>query len=174
MTRLTNQLRKLKTCVVGKAMGRLRERLLRTPVILGDPTRVHVDPTAECQDAILNARSGSIDIGARTFFGHGVMVLTGTHRIDVDPSERQKAVPPDGHDIHIGSDVWIGSGAILIGPLIIENGAVIGAGAVVRRNVAANTTVAGVPATPTKRKGDDRLSRSPTKSEPMGRSSGRC
>lgn len=43
-------------------------------------------------------------------------------------------------------DVWIGLGAILIGPVRIGRGAVVGAGAVVTRDVPPYTIVAGVPA----------------------------
>lgn len=148
MSRFSTELRRAKSRLSNSVMGRLRERLLRTVVVLGDPSRVHVDPTAVCQDALFNARSGPISVGAGTFFGHGVMVLTGTHQLDGDPSERQAAIPSDGHGIHIGKNVWVGSGAILIGPLCIADGAVIGAGAVVRDDVPAYTTVAGVPARP--------------------------
>ena len=46
----------------------------------------------------------------------------------------------------IGHDVWIGSGAQLIGGVTIGNGAVIAAGAVVTKNVAPYAVVAGNPA----------------------------
>jgi acetyltransferase-like isoleucine patch superfamily enzyme len=46
----------------------------------------------------------------------------------------------------IGSDVWIGFGAIIKDGIIIENGAIIGAGAVVTKDVSSYSVVAGVPA----------------------------
>ncbi len=46
----------------------------------------------------------------------------------------------------IGNDVWIGTGALLIGGVTIGDGAVIGAGAVVTKDVAPYTIVAGNPA----------------------------
>jgi serine O-acetyltransferase len=48
----------------------------------------------------------------------------------------------------IGSDVSIGTGAKVIGPVRIGDGARIGANAVVVSDVAAGTTVTGVPARP--------------------------
>ncbi len=46
----------------------------------------------------------------------------------------------------IGNDVTIGAGARVLGPVVIEDGAVIGANAVVLDDVPARATVVGVPA----------------------------
>ncbi len=46
----------------------------------------------------------------------------------------------------VGGDVWIGSGAIILGGVRIGDGAVIGAGAVVTHDVEPFSVVAGVPA----------------------------
>jgi maltose O-acetyltransferase len=48
--------------------------------------------------------------------------------------------------VTIGSDVWIGGGAIILPGVTIGDGAVIGAGSVVTRDVTAGATVAGNPA----------------------------
>jgi serine O-acetyltransferase len=48
----------------------------------------------------------------------------------------------------IESDVQIGTGAKVIGPITIGKGAIVGANAVVIKNVADLQTVAGIPATP--------------------------
>ena len=50
--------------------------------------------------------------------------------------------------MRIGSDVWIGGGAIILPGITIGDGAVIGAGSVVTRDIAAGQTVAGNPARP--------------------------
>lgn len=47
----------------------------------------------------------------------------------------------------IGSDVWIGYGAIIIGGIKIGNGAIVAAGSVVTKNVDPYTVVGGNPAT---------------------------
>lgn len=55
----------------------------------------------------------------------------------------------DGHNkhkTHIGRDVFIGSGTMLVAPLSIGAGAQTGAGSVVTRNVAPDELVYGVPA----------------------------
>lgn len=132
-----------------KMLGRLRHRLLRTIVVDGDTRRLEVDSTASCQDAIFNTRSGMIRVGSNSFFGHGVMILTGTHDLDLtDQAARKTSVPKSGRDIYIGMNVWIGSGAIVIGPCTIGDGAVVAAGAVVRGDVASGDFVGGVPARP--------------------------
>ena len=46
----------------------------------------------------------------------------------------------------IGNDVWIGSGAQLIGDICVGNGAIVAAGAVVTKDVAPYSIVAGNPA----------------------------
>ncbi len=46
----------------------------------------------------------------------------------------------------LGERCWIGMGACVIGPTEVGKRAIVGAGAVVRRNVDADTVVAGVPA----------------------------
>jgi phosphonate metabolism protein (transferase hexapeptide repeat family) len=58
------------------------------------------------------------------------------------------------HRVVIGSDVWIGHGAILMPGVEIGTGAVVGAGAVVTRDVGAYTIVAGIPARPLRRRFD--------------------
>ena len=51
-----------------------------------------------------------------------------------------------GRPVTIGSDVWIGGGAILVPGVTIGDGAVIGAGSVVTRDVPAGATAVGNPA----------------------------
>lgn len=48
--------------------------------------------------------------------------------------------------VHIGNDVWIGDGALVLSGVTIEDGAVIGARAVVTKDVGAYSIVAGNPA----------------------------
>lgn len=54
--------------------------------------------------------------------------------------------------VHIGHDVWIGHGAIILPGRNVGTGAVIAAGAIVTKDVPAYTIVAGNPARPIKRR----------------------
>jgi acetyltransferase-like isoleucine patch superfamily enzyme len=60
-----------------------------------------------------------------------------------------------GVPMTIGSDVWVGSNALILGGIDIGHGAVIGAGAVVTKDVAPYTVVVGNPATVRRRRFDD-------------------
>ena len=51
-----------------------------------------------------------------------------------------------GREIHIGANVWIGGGAIILPGVTIGDDAVVGAGAVVTRDVPAGATAVGNPA----------------------------
>ena len=48
--------------------------------------------------------------------------------------------------VKIGSNVWIGGGAILLPGIVVGDDAIIGSGAVVTRDVAPGATVMGNPA----------------------------
>jgi acetyltransferase-like isoleucine patch superfamily enzyme len=56
--------------------------------------------------------------------------------------------------VHIGDDVWIGYGAVVLSGLRIGRGAVVAAGAVVTSHVAPYAVVAGNPARPVGRRFD--------------------
>lgn len=101
------------------------------------------------QSVRFNTRSGAITVGAGTVFGEDVHVLTGKH-FSIAEAEATGLplhhVPSHGRGIAIGRGCYIGSGAIVIGPVRVGDYAVIGAGAVVTHNVPDRTFVAGVPA----------------------------
>lgn len=123
-----------------------RAAALTEPLVFGPPERIHVASTARINDALLNTTSGEITIAPDAFFGHRVALLTGTHDIAQHGLDRQRAIPDHGRDVHIGEGVWVGTGAIVLGPCRIGAHSVVAAGAVVTRDVEPETVVAGVPA----------------------------
>lgn len=93
-------------------------------------------------------------------------LLGGNHRSDwvsTYPFRAAWGMPgalADGHprreqDIVLGSDVWIGTKALILAGVRIGDGAVVGAGAVVARDVRPYAVVVGSPAREIRRRFDD-------------------
>jgi hypothetical protein len=64
------------------------------------------------------------------------------------PGVEESGQPWTKGDVRIGSDVWIGRGAKILGGVEIGHGAVIAAWSIVTSDVPPYTVVAGVPARP--------------------------
>ena len=84
-----------------------------------------------------------VAIGEGTQIGPAVQIYTADH--PRDPGARRDGLE-FGRPVHIGRNVWIGGGAIILPGVTIGDDAVIGAGSVVTRVVAEGATVAGNPA----------------------------
>lgn len=85
----------------------------------------------------------AVTIGDRTQIGPAVQIYAADHPRD---AATRRAGLEFGRPVVIGSDVWIGGGAIILPGVTIGDGAVIGAGSVVTRDVAAGATAVGNPA----------------------------
>lgn len=84
----------------------------------------------------------SVTIGSHVLFGPGVQIYTATHPMDA--AERRTGLE-SGRPVVIGSDVWIGGGAIVCPGVTIGDKSVIGAGSVVTRDIPAGVFAAGNP-----------------------------
>lgn len=82
-----------------------------------------------------------VRIGDFTLFGPSVQIYTATHPLNAELRRKQEFAKP----IEIGSDVWVGGGAILCPGVRIGSKSVIGAGSVVTRDVPAGVFAAGNP-----------------------------
>ena len=71
---------------------------------------------------------GEVFIGDRVMIGPNVTIATAAHPID--PSLRARALQYN-LPVHIGSDVWIGAGAIVLPGVTIGDGSVIGADSII-------------------------------------------
>ena len=85
----------------------------------------------------------AITIGDRTQIGPGVQILAADHPRD---AKVRASGLEFGRPIHIGHNVWIGGGAIILPGVSIGDDALIGAGSVVTRDVPAGATAFGNPA----------------------------
>lgn len=82
-----------------------------------------------------------VRIGEFTLFGPAVQLYTATHPLNAAERRRAEFAKP----IAIGSDCWIGGGAIILPGVKIGDKSVIGAGSVVTRDVPAGVVAAGNP-----------------------------
>jgi maltose O-acetyltransferase len=82
-----------------------------------------------------------VRIGDFTLFGPAVHIYTPLHPFDAERRRREEY----GKPIDIGSDVWVGGGAIILAGVSIGSRAVIGAGSVVTRDVPDAVFAAGNP-----------------------------
>ena len=83
-----------------------------------------------------------VTIGSDVMFGPAVQVYTATHPMDF---QTRRAGLEAGKPVTIGSDVWVGGGAIILPGVRIGSRTVIGAGSVVTRDVPDDVFAAGNP-----------------------------
>ena len=82
-----------------------------------------------------------VKVGDFTLFGPAVQIYTATHPMNAELRRKQEFAKP----IEIGSDVWVGGGAIICPGVKIGSKTVIGAGSVVTRDVPSGVVAAGNP-----------------------------
>ncbi|MFG0288101.1 MAG: DapH/DapD/GlmU-related protein, partial [Rhodopirellula sp. JB044] len=85
----------------------------------------------------------AVTIGDLTQIGPGVQILTPDH--PRDPGQRRAGLE-FGRPVRIGSNVWIGGGALILPGVTVGDDAIVGAGAVVTRDVPPGAVMVGVPA----------------------------
>jgi maltose O-acetyltransferase len=82
-----------------------------------------------------------VRVGDFTLFGPAVQIYTPLHPMDAELRRREEY----GKPVEIGSDVWVGGGAIILPGVRVGSRAVIGAGSVVTRDVPDGVFAAGNP-----------------------------
>ena len=118
--------------------GRLR---LSGPMVSGPVSRISVSPTAGLANVLINTIGGFVEIGDYVFFGHDVLLLTGTHDFRETGPRRQYNRQTTDRNIVIERGAWIASRALIIGPCRIGSNAVVGSGCVIDFDVPADTVV---------------------------------
>jgi len=82
-----------------------------------------------------------VRIGSFTLFGPAVQILTPLHPFNAELRRREEL----GKPIEIGSDVWVGGGALILPGVRVGSRTVIGAGSVVTRDIPDGVFAAGNP-----------------------------
>ncbi len=85
---------------------------------------------------------GKIFIGDNVLIAPNVTLTTAGH--PVRPEMRKKALQFNA-DIHIGNNVWIGTGAVVLPGVTIGDNTVIGAGSIVTKDIPENSVAFGNP-----------------------------
>jgi maltose O-acetyltransferase len=83
-----------------------------------------------------------VRIGSNVLFGPSVQIYTATHPIR---AHERRSWLEMARPVEIGSDVWVGGGAIICPGVKIGDRTVIGAGSVVTRDMPADVVAAGNP-----------------------------
>lgn len=89
---------------------------------------------------------GRIEIGDDTLIGAGCVFVDHDHGRQA--GSRFNEQPNEIREIHIGKNVWLGAGCIVLKGVRIGEGATIGAGSVVTKSVPAKEAWGGAPARP--------------------------
>lgn len=85
---------------------------------------------------------GEIFVGDKVMFGPNVTIATANHPID--PSLREEAKQYN-KPVHIGENVWVGAGTVIVPGVTIGKNSVIGAGSVVVKDIPENVVAVGNP-----------------------------
>ena len=120
---------------------RLRMKLTGHATLYGPRSRLHVSDTAHLSNLLVNTNCGSVDIGDHVFFGHDVLLLTGTHDFRKTGPSRLPPRATVDRSIVVEPGAWIASGAIIIGPCRIGANAVIGCGCIIDFDVPADMII---------------------------------
>jgi maltose O-acetyltransferase len=83
-----------------------------------------------------------VQIGSNVLFGPSVQIYTATHPLS---AQERRTWLEAARPVEIGSDVWIGGGAIICPGVKIGDRTVIGAGSVVTRDIPADVVAVGNP-----------------------------
>ena len=85
---------------------------------------------------------GHIYVGNRVLFGPNVVVATANHPLNAKLRRQEMQY---NLDVHIGENVWIGAGSIILPGVSIGKNTVIGAGSVVTRDLPEGVLAVGNP-----------------------------
>ncbi|AXC11079.1 Maltose O-acetyltransferase [Acidisarcina polymorpha] len=135
----------------GARLGLLKELLgsvgdgvtIRPPFLCDYGYNIHIGRDSFVNFGCVFLDVVSIVLGENCQVGPGVHLYTADHPRD---AQLRRQGYESGAPIHIGKNVWLGGGAIVVPGVNIGDDAIVGAGSVVTRDVPPGATVAGNPA----------------------------
>jgi len=119
------------------------DTFLRPPVYVDYGSHLHLGDRVFANFGLVALDVAPVTIGDDVQIGPNVQLLTPTHPLD--PEER-RAKWEGSRPIRIGSNVWIGAGAMVLAGVTIGDDTVVGAGAVVTRDLPPRVLAVGNPA----------------------------
>jgi maltose O-acetyltransferase len=130
--------------MLGERLGAVGERaMLRPPFYCDYGFNIRVGSGVFLNYNCVILDTAPVTIGDDTRIGPAVQIYTADH--PRDPAVRRSGLER-GLPVTIGSNVWIGGGAIILPGVTIGDDAIVGAGSVVTRDVPRGATVVGNPA----------------------------
>ena len=137
---------RLRNLVYRKLLKRIGEDTkVYEGVILVRPERIVIGSYCTINQYCYIHGKGGVEIGDYVRIAPYVGIFSFNH-IYEDPTRPIALQGSRRRKVTIGTDVWIGSGTIVLSGVTIGNGSVIGAGSVVADDVSPYSVVAGVPA----------------------------
>ena len=109
-------------------------------------TGIEIHPGAKIGTNLFIDHGMGVVIGETSEIGNNVTIYHAVTLGGISPSINSESQRDEKRHPSIGNDVVIGSGAQIIGPVKVGNGARIAANAVVVNDVPENSTMVGVPA----------------------------
>ena len=112
-------------------------------VTINNPHNINIGNRVSIHEYSYFEGFGKIEIGDCVSISNAVSIISTEHRFNMDCFKDSGSTYKK---VKIGSNVWIGSRAIILGGVTIGNNVIVGAGSVVTKDVVSNIVVAGVPA----------------------------
>ena len=134
----------LRTLLLRELMGAIGDRSMIQPIFMCDyGYNIRLGRNVFINYHCVFLDCARIDIGDDVQIGPAVQLYTAQH--PTDPGTRRVGLET-ASPIRIGSNVWIGGGAIILPGVTIGDNSVVGAGSIVVRDVPPANVVVGNPA----------------------------
>lgn len=117
---------------------------IKSGVIIDFPERLIIGDRVSIQQRCFFSCYGGLTIGCDVSIAHDTSIVTSSHPTDATGKIRE--APLISSPVVIGSNVWIGMKAMVLGGSLVGNNVVIGAGSLVNSKISDNSIAFGVPA----------------------------